>query len=230
PLGAAPSLVMAQQTSAPAIGLAGTWTGNLSAALGTGGVVLIRAPSGSELDKILPAAPPPYTPPVALSRGQVWAEGRPLEMAWHWTWTASATAMRFLSTTGPIPDLLVSDGPRALLLRPGNAQITGVGEDRSPPRALPLVVSVSPNPAGERTEISVFHPTASSASGSMEVRIYDLQGRTLRRARVLSDSGVFARWTWDGRDDRGRRVGSGRYWLRVRAGAREGTKTVLILR
>ncbi len=249
PLGGAPSLVLAQQTPAPAIGLAGTWTGNLGVALGAGGVALMRAPGGAELDKILPAAGAPYTEPVALARGQLWTEGRPLEVAWHWTPSASATSMQFLSTTGPIPDLLVSDGPRALLLRPGQATIVAVGEEPSPPRALPLVVSVAPNPMGERAEIWVFDASARLGSGAIEVEIFDVQGRVVRRihagagrsagrtaapaasgSRATGAPSDLARLAWDGRDDRGRRVGSGRYWLRVRAGAREATRPVLILR
>jgi hypothetical protein len=215
--------------SAPAIGLAGTWTGTLAAALGTGGVALLRAPSGSELDKILPAASPPYTAPVTLTRGQTWTEGRALEQAWQWSWSASSTSMKFLGTTGPFPDLLVSDGPRALLLRPGNATITAVGDQPSPPRAMPLLVSVAPNPTAGRMEITVFDASTRAGIGALEAEIYDLQGRLVRRLRGPGSSPL-ARLTWDGRDDRGRRLGSGRYWLHVRAGAARAVRPVLILR
>ncbi len=233
PLGSAPSLMLAQQTSAPAIGLAGAWTGTLAAALGPGGVALMRSPSGSELDKIAPAAGAPYTAPITLARGQNWTEGRPLEVAWQWTPSASSTSMRFQATAGPIPDLLVSDGPRALLLRPGQATIVAVGEDRTPPRARPLVVSVAPNPLGEKAAIEVFDASARQGLGLVEVDIFDVQGRVVRRIRAGLAAGApsnLARLNWDGRDDRGRRLGSGRYWLRVRAGAREATRAVLILR
>ena len=227
-----PVLVMAQQTSAPAIGVAGTWTGNLGVAMGVGGVALMRAPGGSELEQVSPVASPPYTAPVVLARGAVWTEGRALEQAWQWTWSASATAMQFLSTTGPIPDLLVSDGPRALLLRPGSATIVGVRETESPPRAVPLVVSVAPNPAGDHAAISIFDASARTGLGAVEVEIFDVQGRLVRRIRsnATASEASFARINWDGRDDRGRRLGSGRYWLRARAGAHEGTKAMLILR
>ena len=237
PLGSAPSLMLAQQTSAPAIGLAGAWTGTLAAALGAGGVALMRSPSGSELDKIAPAAGPPYTAPVTLARGQTWTEGRALEVAWQWTPSASSTSMQFAGTAGPIPDLLVSDGSRTLLLRPGQATIVAVGEDRSPPRAVPLVVSVAPNPLSERTDVSVFDASAGPQPGRFEIGIFDVQGRLVRTLRAPSGGGASAggsanllRLTWDGRDDRGRRLGSGRYWLRARAGARETTRAVLILR
>ncbi len=232
PLGGTPSLVLTQQTLAPAIGLAGAWTGNLAVAMGSGGVALMRAPGGAELDQISPAAGAPYTEPVALARGQLWTEGRALEVAWHWTPSASATSMRFVGTTGAIPDLLVSDGPRALLLRPGQATIVAVGEDPTPPRALPLAVSVAPNPLWERAEIRVFDASTQAGLSAVEVEIFDVQGRVVRRIRAGAAAvpSNLARLTWDGRDDRGRRLGSGRYWLRVRAGAREATRPVLILR
>jgi hypothetical protein len=230
PLTGAPSLVMAQQMSAPAIGLGGTWTGTLAAAMGTGGVALLRAPSGSELDKILPAAPPPYAAPVTLTRGQTWTEGA-LERAWQWSWTASSTSMKFLGTTGPIPDLLVSDGPRALLLRPGNAAITAVGEEPSPPRVRPLQISVAPNPAAERMEITVFDASSRAGIGALEAEIYDVQGRLVRRIHGPGGSGSpLARLTWDGLDDRGSLLGSGRYWLHVRSGAARAARSILILR
>jgi len=245
PLGGAPSLVMTQQTLAPAIGLAGAWTGNLAVGMGSGGVALMRAPEAAELNQISPASAAPYTAPVALARAQAWIEGRALEVAWHRTPSASATSLQFLSTTGPIPDLLVSDGPRALLLRPGQATIVAVGEEPSPPRVLPLAVSVAPNPLGERAEIRVFDASAPAGSGAseVEVEIFDVQGRVVGRIRSGAGPGAgvgaaaspgtlsnLARLTWDGRNDRGRRLASGRYWLRVRAGAREATRAVLILR
>src|SRR5439155_25356252 len=173
-------------------------------------------------DRIAPAAPPPYTAPVLLARGQTWTEGRPLELALHRTPSSAASSMAFLSTAGPIPDLLVSDGPRALLLRPGAVTIMGVAGNRTPPRAVPLQISVAPNPIGERTEIRVFDPSARLGLGQVEGRIFDVQGRFVRRLQREIPSGAgtfgFARFTWDGRDDRGRRLRSGRYWLRVREG------------
>ena len=235
PLGGAPALVLAQQTVAPAIGLAGTWTGNMAVAQGTGGVALMRVPGAAELDRIAPTASPPYTATVTLSRGQLWTEGRALEVAWHRAPSSSATSLRFLGTVGPIPDLLVSDGTRALLLRPGQATIVAVGEEPTPPRAPRLTVSVMPNPVVERAEIRVFDPSGGLSVGGMEARVFDIQGRLVRSLLVVSSSSEpstagLVRCIWDGRDDRGRRLGSGRYWLRVRAGGRTAARPVLILR
>jgi hypothetical protein len=207
----------------------------------------MRIPGAGELDRIAPAAPPPYAAPVLLTRGQTWTEGRPLELALHKTPSSAASSLAFGSTSGPIPDLLVSDGARALLLRPGQVTITGVAENRTPPRAMPLHVSVAPNPFGERAEIRVFDAAAQLTSGQLDAMVFDVQGRLVRRIRVggaptgaaggpsdasgrASVSASSARIQWDGRDDRGRRLSSGRYWLRVKQGDRIATLPMLILR
>lgn len=234
PIGGTPSLVLAQQTSAPAVGLAGTWTGTLAAALGSGGVALFRVPGAAELDRIAPAAPPPYTAPVALPRGQTWTEGRPLELAWHQTPSSSATSLRFLPVTGgPVPDVLVSDGPRVLLLRPGQATIVAVEGTPTPPRAAPLAVSVFPNPVGETAQIRVSDAAARLGGPETSVEIFDVQGRLVRGidlgARAREPASVL-RLKWDGRDYRGRRLGSGRYWVRVRVGGVEGVRDLVLLR
>lgn len=234
PASGPPLLVMSQQTSAPAIGLDGAWTGHLGVALGAGGVALMRVPGGGELGQISPTSAAPYTAPVTRARGQLWTEGA-LEIAAHSTPGSAATSMRFLSTPGVVPDLLVSDGQRALLLRPGLGTIVGVEEASSPPRAVPLAISVTPNPMGGSAVIRVFDASARLNGAATEVVVFDVQGRLVRRFRgavASGDAGAasLVRLTWDGRDDRGRRLSSGRYWLRVRAGARTATRPVLILR
>jgi flagellar hook assembly protein FlgD len=45
--------------------------------------------------------------------------------------------------------------------------------------------------------------------------IYDVRGRLVRSFPLLRVSGA-ARLIWDGRDDAGRSVASGRYWARAR--------------
>ncbi len=193
----------------------------------------MRIPGAAELDRIAPAAAPPYSGPVLLARGQPWTEGRPLELALHKTPSSAASSMAFTSTPGPIPDLLVSDGARALLLRPGAVTITGVEEHRTSPRAAPLHVSVVPNPLGARAEIHVLDASARLGLGP-EAMVFDVQGRLVRKLEKEDPSGVgspgSARFTWDGRDERGRRLGSGRYWLRVHQADRSTSVPVLILR
>ena len=66
----------------------------------------------------------------------------------------------------------------------------------------------TPNPF--RGAVRITGPAAA------RVDVFDLAGRR-RRAATLGDDGGF---TWDGRDDDGRRVAPGLYFLRARGGAR----------
>jgi len=235
PGGGSPSLVFVQQTAAAVAGVAGTWTGTLAAAEASGGVALLRAPGAGFLDRILPAASPPYTAPVTLTRGGVWAAtGTALELATHQTPMSSATALRFKPTTGPIPNLLASDGPRLLSLRPGQAAITAV-ETQTTSRSAPtsrIVLAVRPNPmvASALVEIrTVVVSTGAETSGgilataeplprNLILEIFDVRGRVVRRLSVpLAFGASVATVAWDGRNEVGQRVSSGRYWMRVRS-------------
>lgn len=241
--GGVPSLVFVQQTLGPAIGLGGAWTGTLGAALGTSGVALMRVPGGAFLDRILPAAGPPYTAPVTLARGAPWAAtGTPLEVAAHQSASSAASSLRFEETTGPIPDLLVADGLRWLVLRPGQAPITAVEIEPAPPRARRLRLSVSPNPIGGNAAFDVRAEWDGSAApagramgagpalGPFRLEIYDPQGRLVRRIETLRAEST-TRILWDGRDDAGRRLSSGRYWARVRGpGSTAAVVPILLLR
>lgn len=224
--GGSPSVVLTQQTLAPAIGIAGSWTGTLAVAQGVGGVGLLRAPGSGFLNQIAPAAASPYTAPVTLGRGAAWgATGTALEVASHQTPSGIATALVFHQTTGPIPELLVSDDARLLVLRPGTAPITAVDiEPKSPP---PRRVSlwVAPNPVERSAMFEVRQGDSGRATaavgsnarhGPVRIEIYDVHGRLVRRLAVPS-AGSLARLrvAWDGKDDLRRPVGSGRYWARV---------------
>ncbi len=226
PRGGAPSLVLAQQTLGSAIGAAGAWTGTLAAAMGSLGIALLRAPGAAYLDRILPGAPSPYTAPVALARLAPWtATGSPLEVAAHETPSSAVSAASFKPTTGPLPELLACDGSRLLALRPGNAPITSVEIEPLPPPFTTL--SISPNPASGRVRIQV-HPgrgfAASSAStlpglGRFVLDMFDVNGRRVRTIAGDGGGATSMQVEWDGRDESGRRVASGRYWVRARGPA-----------
>jgi hypothetical protein len=147
PRGSAPSLVLAQQTAAPAIGVAGTWTGTLGVAMGVSGVALMRAPGASELNQIGPGAPPPYAAPVVIAQGAPWGVSGPLQVAAHQGGMSASTAACFETSAGPLADLFVSDGERMLVLRPGTASVTAVDVTESPlPRGAGRL-RASPNPS-----------------------------------------------------------------------------------
>jgi hypothetical protein len=227
--GGSPTLVLSQQTLGPATGLAGAWTGTMGAALGSSGVALLRAPGAAYLNRILPGAGAPYTAPVTLARLAPWAAtGTALETAAHQTPASAASSARFEGTAGPNPDLLVSDGGRVLVLRPGTAAITGVEAEppRTPPATHTVALRVSPNPFGKVPAVFELRAVrlaggtleeagnAAPVLGPLRLEIYDLNGRLVRMLEVAGGTPV-ARIVWDGRDRAGRRLASGRYWARV---------------
>jgi hypothetical protein len=240
PKGGAPQLVLSQQTFGPAIGVGGTWTGTLAAAMGASGLALLRAPGGGYLDRIVTGAPSPYTPPVTLARLAPWsATGLALEVAAHQTPISAMSAAVFKPTTGPLPTLLACDGNRLLSLRPGNAPITAVEIDPVAPPLAPSL-AVSPNPARGSVRIVVRPARDIAASGAgtvpgvgrFAVRIYDVNGRLVRRIDGDGAGAPVARIEWDGMDSGGRRVASGRYWVRsvTREGTVEAAVPVILLR
>jgi hypothetical protein len=222
--GAAPTLALAQQTAAPAIGLATTWTGVMAAALGSGGVALLRSPPASQLDQIGPGAPPPYAAPVLLARGAPWTAG-PLEVASQQAPSSGATALSFAAGASPLPDLLVSDGPRALLLRLGSATVTAVETAPRPTGALSLGPP-APNPFNPEARI----PYELSRPARARLEIYDVAGRLV--TTLLDGFTAAGRHVarWNGRDSRGRDLGSGVYVARLTAAGETRRRKLVLVR
>jgi flagellar hook capping protein FlgD len=185
-------------------------------------------------------APSPYTPPVTLGRLATWsATGQALEVAAHQTPLSAMSAAVFKPTTGPLPALLACDGNRLLSLRPGNAAITAVEVDPvSPPRAPSLAVSPNPARGSVRIDVRPARDIAASSAGTLPgvgrfaLRIYDVNGRLVRRIDGDGAGAPVTRIEWDGMDSSGRRVASGRYWVQsvTREGTMEAAVPVILLR
>ena len=69
-----------------------------------------------------------------------------------------------------------------------------------------------------------------TAAASVELRLYDVQGRLVRTLvdEVRAAGANEARW--DGRNEGGRRAASGVYFCRLRAGAYEATGRLVLVR
>ncbi len=107
----------------------------------------------------------------------------------------------------------------------GVGEQTGVG-DLPAPGPTAVVLSASPNPMRGPGTLQV----QAGASGPLRLRIYDLQGRIVR---TLHDGPVEAGlrvFTWDGRDDAGRVLGSGIYFATAVTSARRSTVRLVVLR
>ena len=89
--------------------------------------------------------------------------------------------------------------------------ITGVESESSPPVAQ---LQAAPNPFSSRTAIQFSIP----AAGPTEVMAYDVAGRLVRRLHQGALNAGAHAMDWDGRDEAGRDVRSGIYFIRIRSG------------
>ncbi len=93
------------------------------------------------------------------------------------------------------------------------------------PAAGFTVNSVYPNPFNPSTTVRLYIPQSSD----LDLVVYDVQGRKIRK---LHTGGISAGWhtlVWDGRDDTGRSQASGMYFLRaVNAGDVSVQKMTLV--
>ncbi len=241
PAAGAPSVVLAQQTAGGPCGVAATWTGLLAAAQGASGAGLFQCPGTPQLDLVTAGAAPPYTAPVTLARDESWPGGSALERASFASPAGGATAIAFEPTGDPSPDLFVCDRVRVLVLRPGASTVTSVAEETPPaPSARGhVLLDAFPVPSGGTTVIRarVFAPRGSAERAALpapaRLEIVDVRGRVVRVLEPpLGASAAEWRSAWDGRDRAGRRVGSGRYWARVRGidGWESDVVTMVIVR
>ena len=86
--------------------------------------------------------------------------------------------------------------------------------------------AASPSPFRGTTTLAVGLP----AAGPAEVRVYDAAGRLVRELVQGTQAAGRHTVTWDGRDDRGDRVASGVYFVRLEALGKEQTRRVVRIR
>ena len=103
----------------------------------------------------------------------------------------------------------LTDDPIDVGLPPGFIAVPATGPvsvGDAPAVALALAPPW-PNPANPATRIAFD----ARPGQTVTLRVLDLRGRTIREARVVADRAGEGRWTFDGRDTRGRAVSSGVY-------------------
>jgi YVTN family beta-propeller protein len=99
------------------------------------------------------------------------------------------------------------------------------------PRSGPLLVEglglIGPNPFRASTGVSF----GLARRGSVDLVVYDVLGRRVRTlARGLTLGAGPQSIRWDGRDDSGRSIGSGVYFVRLKTGSGQWTKPVIRIR
>lgn len=104
--------------------------------------------------------------------------------------------------------------------------IEDAGDEIETPAAAALALDAAPNPFNPALEISGRLPQA----GHARLTVLDARGR---RVATLHDGHVAvgeARWTWEGRDDRGQQVASGVYMLVLETEARVLRRAVTLVK
>ena len=92
--------------------------------------------------------------------------------------------------------------------------------------AVPVSLSIEPNPFRSRVSLAV----AGAPNAEVEIDIFDIRGRRVRRFEVpASDNGVAA-VTWEGADSGGRKVSPGIYIVKVTAESATIARKALIIR
>jgi hypothetical protein len=106
----------------------------------------------------------------------------------------------------------------------GGIAVLYSGSATAPPRETTLFQNY-PNPFNPTTTISYFLPE----QARVDLIIYDVRGRVVRTlVSGIQPAGTRSE-TWNGRDDAGRRVGSGVYLYRLKAGKIALTRKMVLL-
>ncbi|HEX7878055.1 MAG TPA: LamG-like jellyroll fold domain-containing protein, partial [Candidatus Eisenbacteria bacterium] len=102
--------------------------------------------------------------------------------------------------------------------------VSTVPDVAAPP--VPLVsLKALPNPFQAKATLSVTLPVA----GPVDLAVYDLSGRLIRRVFAGSVAAGPSTFLWDGRDEAGRETGGGIYFVRlVSGGVRQQAKLVRV--
>ncbi len=103
--------------------------------------------------------------------------------------------------------------------------LTGVGQNPEVPQGLRLSVPV-PNPSGAGAAVNLSLPRPAWT----ELVVFDGQGRRVRTLREGTLPAGTTRLVWDGRNDAGKEIGGGVYFLRVTANGAVATQRVVLRR
>ena len=115
---------------------------------------------------------------------------------------------------------------RIAAVRPNGEEILSASSTASIPAPPVRITGVYPNPFAASTTVAL----TLSGAGPIDVDVYDVRGK--RVATIATRGGVAGRNVieWNGRDDAGRRVSTGTYFLKVKAGGQTLTRKVVVVR
>ena len=156
---------------------------------------------------------------------QRFVDERPLPVQFAERGHGAQVAVRVQSLELSLPgdlDLLAADHAAQLV----EIQATRGGDHGESRFALDQNV---PNPFNPHTRLSYTIPE-SSASGLVELRIYDVKGRLVRTLENEVRNAGPINLTWDGRNNSGAGASSGVYFTQVRAGSERVTRKIVFLK
>jgi len=121
-----------------------------------------------------------------------------------------------------------------------NRYETALGSDPADPASVPYVTAVGESPAARPVRLlpnrpNPFNPATLipfefAKAGRVSLRVYNVNGALVRT--LVDGPGIPGRYEakWDGRDDDGRGVASGRYYVKLTAGGATLTRSVTLLK
>jgi hypothetical protein len=95
--------------------------------------------------------------------------------------------------------------------------------------ALPVLDQNAPNPFNATTEIRCWLP-AGMVGNALDLEIFNLAGQRVRSWISVEGFAGENRFTWDGRDENGREMGSGVYIYRLRVGGTALSRRMVLVR
>jgi hypothetical protein len=99
-------------------------------------------------------------------------------------------------------------------------------DERGSVRPGTLQLSAYPNPLNESTVIRTENPKG----GELNLTIFDIQGREIRKFYANSSQGGEVKINWDATDGSGEKLSSGLYFVRARTPQEEKTLKILLLK
>lgn len=100
------------------------------------------------------------------------------------------------------------------------------GDAEGLPRPDGVAISAAPNPFNPSVEAACYLP----AAGRVRLSVLDARGRQVRVLHDGDHQAGTARWSWDGRDARGRQLASGVYLLRLETARRVTQRAVTMVK
>ncbi|HEY6866518.1 MAG TPA: FlgD immunoglobulin-like domain containing protein, partial [Candidatus Eisenbacteria bacterium] len=118
----------------------------------------------------------------------------------------------------------------AVVARDGANRTLGAGSEESGTEALApqetVLLAPVPNPSRGQVELAF----GLARGGAVELAVYGVDGRRVRElAGGVREAGMY-HVSWDGRDEGRNAVAPGVYYAHLRAGGREFTRTLVLLR